>query len=469
MSVCSTRSQRASVIKRTPTLSERLRRQSIWIFIAFLVLVSLTGGGSRADIDSLPYLRFVSTCLVALSILLISREEVGRIRAPLLLLGVIALISLMQLVPLPASAWSSLPERENIARIDELIGLNVWRPITLSPSSTINALSSLTVPMAALLLFAMVKDRTVALSAIVLIGLASALFGILQLFADPQSGIFLYEITNNGSAVGFFANRNHQAVFLSCCALIGIFLMRGADTERFTWIRPAMAGAVLLLSLAVITNASRAGLISLVLVLLFGAVGAFAIGARDKKRNAKNTHDRYLPIALSLAGALLLALFVAAERSPALSRILENSALEDLRAKLLPILIEMAADYQPWGTGLGAFEHAYRMHEPVELLQPAYVNEAHNDWLQFVIETGAPGLAVLLAGMLYLLVRTAKLIRRPRESADALLGLGILLVLGAASVVDYPLRVPSMMVLAVIALAIFAAPTVKGKVPGEPV
>ena len=446
-----------------------MRAKLSWVLLAFLLVVALTGGGSRADIESLPFLRFLSAALVALAILLIRRDELTRIRVPLALLGAIAAVALLQLVPLPPSIWSSLPGRENIARIDALLELDTWRPLTLSPVATINALGSLTVPLAALLLFGMVKDRSLVLLGIVGIGLASALFGILQLFADPRSGLFLYEITNNGSAVGFFANRNHHAVFLACCALIGLFLMRHGDAERFSWIRPAMAGSVLFLGLAIVTNASRAGLIALALVLLLGALDAFFARSRGASHNAKKSGSRYLPIALSAAGTLLLALFVAAERSPALARILENSALEDLRAKLLPILVDMAGDFQPWGTGLGAFEHAYRMREPAELLQPAYVNEAHNDWLQFPIETGAPGLAIFLFGALYLAVRSITLLRSPGEHAVPLLGLGIILVLGVASVVDYPLRVPSVMALAVIALAMFAAPAVKGKVPEEPV
>ncbi len=431
-----------------------------------LFAVALTGGGSRSDIDSLPFLRFLSTCVVAFAILLIRRDELARIRVPLALLGAIAVLAFLQLIPLPASVWSALSGRESIASIDALLGIEITRPITLSPAATINTLGALTVPLAALLLFGMTRDRTFVLLGIVAIGLASALFGILQLFADPRSGLFLYEITNNGSAVGFFANRNHHAVFLACCALIGLFLMRYGDAERFTWIRPAMTGSVLFFGLAIITNASRAGLIALVLVLSLGAADAFMVKSRGVDGGKRKGRSRYLPIVLAAAASMLLAVFAAAERSPALARILENSALEDLRAKLLPILFDMAGDFQPWGTGLGAFEHAYRMREPVELLGPAYVNEAHNDWLQFAIEGGTPGTLILLVAALYFISRSIKLLQRSAEQAHARLGLGIILVLGAASVVDYPLRVPSVMVLAVIALAMFAAPAVRGKATG---
>lgn len=396
---------------------------------------------------------------------MVRKDDLTRIKLPLLLIAGIALIGSFQLVPLPPDLWTLLPEHEAIARLDNLLGLDVWRPITLSSAATINALSALTVPLAALLLYSMVRDTTPVLLGFVAIGVVSALLGIMQIFADPRSGLFFYEITNNGSAVGFFANRNHHAVFHACCLLISLFLMQHGDARRFPSIKWGMAGSGVFLALAIITNGSRAGLIALCMALFFGAAMVGIDRSRERKSAASKQQGKFLPILLAVVGLLLLPLFALAERSPALARIFEDSALEDLRAKLLPILLEMLGDFQPLGAGLGAFEYAYRMREPVDLLGPAYVNEAHNDWLQFPIETGVPGF-ILFALVAIICVR--RLIRLPYEQgarSEPWLGLGILIVLGAASVVDYPLRVPSVMVLAVIALAMFGSPALKGKPP----
>ncbi|MXO47503.1 hypothetical protein GRI69_04435 [Erythrobacter vulgaris] len=396
---------------------------------------------------------------------MLRKDDLARIKLPLLLVAGIALIASLQLVPLPPDLWTLLPEHEAIARLDNLLGLEVWRPVTLSSAATINALGSLTVPLAALLLFSMVRDHTPVLLGFVAIGIVSALLGIMQLFADPRSGLFFYEITNNGSAVGLFANRNHHAVFLACCLLVSLFLMQHSDERRFPWIKWSMAAAGAFLALAIITNASRAGIIALCMSLFLGALTLGIDRLKTRKTSAAARQGKFLPILLAVVAIILLPLFALAERSPALARILENSALEDLRAKLLPILLDMVGDFQPWGSGLGAFEYAYRMREPVDLLGPAYVNEAHNDWLQFPIETGVPGL-ILFALLAVICVR--RFIRLPYERgarSEPWLGLGILIVLGAASVVDYPLRVPSVMVLAVIALAMFGAPALKGKSP----
>src|SRR3546814_18783044 len=40
--------------------------------------------------------------------------------------------------------------------------------------------------------------------------------GLAQVIGPRDGPLYLYEITNNGSAVGLFANRNHQAALLAC-------------------------------------------------------------------------------------------------------------------------------------------------------------------------------------------------------------------------------------------------------------
>lgn len=434
----------------------------------FVLLAFLLGGGSRPDISSLPFLRAGAAIALAGSILCLGKRDLAAIKVPLLLLGSIALLALIQLVPLPPELWSALPDRGLIARIDGLVGTGAWRPITLSPSATLNALAALTVPLAGLLLFALVRDIDLVLIVFVCVGVLSASLGILQLFADPRSGIFLYEITNNGSAVGLFANRNHHAVFLACCVLMSLYLARNARSEIASWVPWAMGSASVYLGLAVVTNASRAGLIALLLVIMMSVTALVwerRTGPEPGVPKAKSKGNLLLQGGLAVAGALILGVFALAERSPALSRIMENDALEDMRARILSILLDMAADFQPWGAGLGAFEHAYRMREPIDLVGPSYVNEAHNDWLQFVIEGGALSVLIVASIIAFAIYRIAQMMRASRQKSTneggAWLGLGLMVVLGAASVVDYPLRAPSLMLLGIIALALFAKPALK--------
>ncbi len=440
----------------------------ITALLVFVGFIFLTGGGSRSDIASLAPLRFVAAFAVGAALLFIRKSDLSYIRVPLALLGALALIAVVQLVPLPPETWTALPGREAIAHLDVLVGLEIWRPISLSPFKTANSLAALVVPLAALLWWALSRDTNKMLIGFVAWGVLGALLGLLQLFADPRSGLFFYEVTNRGSATGFFANRNHHSVYLACCVLISLYLA-GRHHGRFSvWLQWGMAASAILMALAIIANISRAGLIALFLVVAMSAV-AFIIkrigpGAENYGRSRLSLYSGV--IVLGALAALILVLFAFTGRSPALSRLLASSDLADTRDILLPYLLKMVAQFQPLGTGMGAFEYAFRMQEPYELLGPKYINHAHNDWLQFVIEGGVGAVVVVLVSAVFAFVQIARMARGTvvgRVPEATWLGLGLLVVLGTASIVDYPLRVPSIMVLAIIALAMFACPVLRAE------
>lgn len=434
-----------------------LERHNGAVFICFLVFVAILGGGSREDIASLPLLRGASGVLIAIAALQIEAKDLKPLLAPVLLLAALLCIALIQLLPLPQSIWQELPNRAGIARVDALIGLTSTRPLTLSPSATQNFIAALSVPIAGLLWFARIKSYRSVLIAIVCIAVGGALVGILQTLADPRSNLYFYEITSRGQAVGLFANRNHHSVFLACAALICGYLAstHSQDQRAFSgwiyWI------AAIFLSAAVIANPSRAGMFALGLAL------ALFCMAKVAARQSADRFQAIIPVFIGVTVfAGLVGLFVFAERSPAVARLLERDPMEDLRTSLLPISIDMLRTYLPWGAGLGAFEHAYRMQEPLALLMPAYVNEAHNDWLQFPIEGGLAALLTMAACIVFAFMQLTRLLlalaKSRRMHGEAWLGLGILLILGFASIVDYPLRAPFIMLLAIIAFALFAQP-----------
>ena len=132
----------------------------ITALLVFVGFIFLTGGGSRSDIASLAPLRFVAAFAVGAALLFIRKSDLSYIRVPLALLGALALIAVVQLVPLPPETWTALPGREAIAHLDVLVGLEIWRPISLSPFKTANSLAALVVPLAALLWWALPSTIT---------------------------------------------------------------------------------------------------------------------------------------------------------------------------------------------------------------------------------------------------------------------------------------------------------------------
>jgi O-antigen ligase len=114
----------------------------------------------------------------------------------------------------------------------------------------------------------------------------------------------------------------------------------------------------------------------------------------------------------------------------------------------------MAGDYFPVGSGFGSFEFVYRMYEPHNFLGPAYLNQAHNDAAQIVIEGGLPALLLVLCFAAWFCTRALKVWRLAKGPSVVLARTAsvVVLLVAASSCFDYPLRTPLMAVMVSIML-----------------
>lgn len=448
---------------------------------ALLVLVFATGGASRSDVDSLLVLRPVATGVLFLGLFWLRSEHWRANRFLLGWAGAAVLLVFSQLVPLPPQVWQALPGRSLIAQIDQTVGLgDIWRPLTMTPGATRNAFWSLMPPLACLVLAVQLDRRELKqiMGLVIVLGLVSALLAMLQLLGDPRGPLYLYDFTNNGAAVGLFANRNHQALLLA--ALLPMLAVWAFDEpSRSDGSRPenrsirriaALSGAGFIIPLILITG-SRAGL-ALGLVAL-GVAAAFTLhslrqgksdpttglggSARSVSRNKPRRVSRLMAGLLLLGGVLtLIAVTVTLNRDLAIDRLLERDVTEGARAKILPTVVEITQLYLPWGSGMGSFEQVFQVHEPDALLAPTYMNHAHNDWLELVQTGGLPALLLLAAGLVWtggLLWRFGWSHAVPHDARRlGQVGASFLVLAGLGSIGDYPLRVPSLACLLVLAM-----------------
>lgn len=461
------RTSGGSRLRFAPVLTDTPLR--FWIFAAFFAAVFLMGGGSRDDVMSLAILRPACAFFAAYALTVAAPGDIARVRAPLLLLLALAVWMVVQLIPLPPGIWSTLPNRAAIAAVDRLIGLEgLWRPISLSPSKTMNALASLVVPAAGLLLYAVQSndDRRRVLMLLVAAAVISALLGIAQIVSGGSGPLYLYRVTNNGDAVGLFANRNHNAVFMGTIFVIAGYLL--AEQRR---LHPRAAGnaaqlflgaSCVLMVVTLVVNGSRAGLLIGVLAMGLGAALYFSARRADSRDDHRDraTIWSYVPV-LGILGASVVLAFLFAQSS-SFDRLMTLSLSDELRVQIFPQVAAMAQDNWLFGTGFGSFEHAYRQYESAQWLQETYVNNAHDDWLQWVIEGGVPAILIVI-GFVVWLVRTGLGHWRQRDAQPlrlrgAATALAVLLLLLVASAFDYPLRVPSMMLYAVLLVALVADP-----------
>lgn len=374
-------------------------------------------------------------------------------------------LSLLHLIPLPPSIWHNFPGRRELVQIDHLLGFGaIWRPLTLTPMNGWHALTALFTPLATLLFAAQLNRNDLYRLLPVLIALSglSGLFGLLQVIGGPSNPLYLYKITNSGSAVGLFSNRNHAALFLTLSfpmLAAWVSLREGVQKTRRIELLAAGSVAVVLFTLVLVTG-SRSGL----LISLIGLAGAFLIyGTASRGLDLRNRAVKarsYWMLAITVLAAVLITLIaVYFSRAESVRRLFEGS-LDDVRLDFWAVCVELFWKYFPVGSGSGSFVEVFQIVEPTHLLNPYYLNHAHNDYIEIAITFGLPGMAlVVLGGLLYVRQTIVVWFRRTPDSRSVAIarmaGVAILMM-AVASLSDYPLRTPMMMCVFVLMVLWFA-------------
>ena len=428
--------------RSAPVILDRPERIALAAIAILWLITMFTGGSARADVLYLVPLRGAAVAGLALLLLLIVPERLRLQRGVLLFTGAAALIVSVQLIPLPPSLWTALPGREVYGTLSSVPGLgDVWRPISLSPDLTWNALLSLLPPLFYLVAvgaLTRIPRRWLLLGLLGTI-LFSGFTGLLQIAGGPDSPLRHYQYTNRDSAVGLFANRNHQAVFLAMGIPVAAWwgLLDSGSIRRGG--RLAIAAAmVLFLLTASVTTESRMGAVIVLLSLILSLVYVL------RHTGLSRAGTRWL----AAAGLVTLSLGAAAFGTWSDSRMVAATVADDLRIRILPESIEAARTFFPVGAGFGAFPDIFPRFEAVEDLKPTYVNHTHSELTQIVIEGGAAAILVLLVFLGWFFRASWHAWATPKNSAlpgaEARLCSVIMVLPLVASITDYPLRTPLM-------------------------
>lgn len=259
--------------------------------------------------------------------------------------------------------------------------------------------------------------------------LANVVFALVQFAAragaELSPGYLPYE-----AAAGFFANQNHFATLM----FVGIPLV----VYQFVVIKKPLwsLAAIAVFVLACFATRSVAG----VFLSLGCALVSYAFIGRVSAR------WRIGLVLLALVGVTALAF------NPA--NILQVQADDPLdRMTIWRNTIAGIEAYLPLGSGFGTFDLIYPQFETVADVQSSFINHAHNEFLELLLEGGIPAAALLL---LYLGLIVAAMLRLPYSPLRwaALCGLGFVLI---HSAVDYPLRNISMaLIFAVLNAIVFS-------------
>ena len=437
--------------------------------VAGTLLLGIASGGS-SQADSVAFLTFRLLCAVLLGLALLRL-----LSAPVTLAGRVALVIAflavgltgLHLVPLPYGVFTGLPGRDFVATAFNVAGVPAqWMPLTLSPEATWACILALLPPLAIFLaaLASGARAHWLMAGAVLLGVIASVMLGLAQRFQGPKSSLYLYEIANFGSATGFFSNRNNFAMLLAVAipltwAVIHKIMRRGGGNALIVLAGGAAMMGIILLGLAVST--SRSGILLGMLALALSTVMVWSPGRQSRR----SSRARISLLAL-LGGALIIGQF----GMLGILRIAETDPLTEYRNQIAQVTIRTAATYFPVGSGFGTFGAVYGMHETPATMVSAYINHAHNDWLELWLEGGLPA-AVLMAAFLVLFLGQAVRVWNPQGAYAAHVlpraaSIGVLVLL-LHSLVEFPLRMPALASVFALLMAFMLAPAATSHHPSS--
>lgn len=398
----------------------------------------------------------------------------------ILITGFFALV-LFQVIPLPSFLVRILAPSSysfHQAYASQPAG-SAFLTISLVPAGTLRAgLELLAYILAAVLLLRVVSrfrqmERVV--TVLIVMGVFQALYGLFELSTSQPRILFYKKLYNLDSVTGTFVNRNHLAGYLEMIiplalgflvARVGFFSLGvkgspGFVREVFTHfsrksfaLNLFLAGAAVVMAVAVVKSQSRAGVFLLIMTfLLFLEMILFHLSsAGEGRRLARN---------LINTAFLTMALFsLAVGMTAVMNRFLADDTLfKGGRTLFWQNIVPMVRDFPLFGTGLGTFVSVYPAYETSAGLG-MLLDHAHNDYLELAVETGVVGLLLLAGGIVWMLIQIFRMWRARRSLEIKGLAMGgfvSCIVMLIHSFTDFNLHIPANALVFTLVLALTTA------------
>ena len=388
------------------------------------------------------------------------------------LLLLIAAVGL-QLVPMPRTLLTTItPHGDRLLReldVAYTAGAADRHPLSIDPPAT--TLGFLGLAAFALFVAGLARGlsakgaRTLALG-IVALGAVVALIGIVQ---HSTGTLRIYGFwapyEHPYQIFGPFVNKNHFSGWMIMALAVAIGVLAGHMTtamrgERADWRSRLLwwsspraselllvAGAVVIMTFAIVLTRSRSGNICLGVVVLLAALiamnGAEAGGARRL-------------VTSSVIGALALAAIAWAGAGPVVARLQHEDALAG-RLDAWRAALKIASDFPAVGVGLNAFGTAMLFYQPPQLT--ARWDAAHNDYLQLAAEGGWLLAVPIILCMVCVAVRIRRAFRVSQDRRVYWIRMGATVGIAGIAVqelVDFSLQLPGIALLFATLIAIAA-------------
>lgn len=317
------------------------------------------------------------------------------------------------------------------------------------------------------LAFVLCRDRQRARWAFIVlgtVGLLYAAYGLYAVFAGYKTVIGLVPSSYSRSVTSTFINRNSYATYGGLCVIIAmapllselrhmirsraslLSIMRTVSEEA-TPVFYISALAIATGVMAVILTGSRGGVASLVLGLTVFALGMLV--ARDLSLRAF--------VVLIGVGVLCVAAVMMISGGFLAERVADGME-NDARWILFETGRQAAGERPLTGHGLGGFAAAFNGALRAPPGFDAYVDFAHNSYLELAVEGGIPALllSLALAGLAVGICLTG-LFARARGTSFAIAALAGTALVAGHSMVDFSVQMPAVAVTFMLMLGVAAA------------
>jgi putative inorganic carbon (HCO3(-)) transporter len=299
--------------------------------------------------------------------------------------------------------------------------------------------------------------------AIVASGVIQAYYGSLLHLMKLDFEVLGMPIAHSSQASGGYVNRNHLAGLLEMSLAVGIGVMIGQleDRPRRGWREFAHDLAVLLISrkailrlllvimvVALVMTRSRMGNTAFFASLLVAGAVALVLSRHAPRATV------ILIASLIVIDIAIIGTWFGVERT--VQRIAETTARQ-VEERVDPSIyaVKIFEDYPLFGTGGGTFYTAYTRYRGRDI--DAYYDHVHNDYVQFLAETGVIGIALM--GLFALGALACAVLTQWRRPDPLLRGVAFGVVMGITalgihSTVDFNLQIPANAFIFVVLLAL---------------
>ncbi len=442
------------------------------LFLALIFWLPLPLGSNRAWAWSIME---IWAFLLAFCLLVLAWRNRLSIPAPMLAAKpVILLLTLffiwtgIQMVPLPYSVLQIISP--HAAQLLAASGHPGFASIALDPGLTAKALLKGLALFTMMLLMLALMDSHKKIQwlayTVLIAGLFQAAYGAYMVLSGIEYSFFIEKERHLGSATGTFMNRNHLAGYLEMALAIGIGLMiaRLSNVRAHNWrdrlrkLFETMLSpkALIRLTLVVICTGlilskSRMGNSAFFASLFISGILFLLIS-----RHATRSTTIFL-ISLVVLDVMLVGSWVGVGK--VVQRLEDTNMVTEHRDEVVRDTMTMIAEQPFTGIGAGNYFSAFPNYQKPDIWDHYY--HAHNDYLEFLSESGLIGLLPLALAVLYSLFLAIRAMRQ--RHSPLMLGMAFASFMGILSIlihssVDFNLQIPAnaAMFLLLISLAIIA-------------